>query len=91
MTHDEIEVCFCAGRDAPATATCPHHPATGEAHWWRRGFAYTSRLLRAVKAEQDAELGKEMLGRLMAEYGVLRDELETLREAVTPFARTGSR
>lgn len=51
MTHDEIEACFAAGRDAPETATCPHHPATGEAHWWTRGFAYSARLLRALKAE----------------------------------------
>lgn len=51
MTANEIEAAFTAGRDAPETATCPHHPTTLAAHWWTRGFAYTSRLLRAVKAE----------------------------------------
>lgn len=55
MTHDEIEVCFCAGRDAPETATCPHHPATGEAHWWTRGFAYTARLSRALYSEGEID------------------------------------
>lgn len=61
MTPHEIETAFAAGRDAAETATCPYHPATFEAHWWTRGFAYSARLLRAVKAETEVTTLKAQL------------------------------
>ena len=56
MNSDEIDACFLFGRDAPENAECPHHPATLDAHWWTRGFAYTARLRRAMIAESEIEL-----------------------------------
>jgi hypothetical protein len=63
MTPYEIEAAFIAGRDASGNATCPHHPATGEAHWWTRGFAYSARLHRALMAETEVSKLKAKLGR----------------------------
>jgi hypothetical protein len=46
---------FSRGRDSLEGATCPYPKGSQGANWWTRGFAYTSRLIRAIRAEQERD------------------------------------
>ena len=59
--YAEIESFFAAGRDAPENSECPYPAGTDADHWWTRGFAYSSRLLRAVRAESELAMLKAQI------------------------------
>lgn len=50
-----VEAAFARGRDAPDEAGVPADLEPQLQHWWTRGFSYSQRLQRAIRAEIECE------------------------------------
>lgn len=84
ITAIAIESYFARGRDS-LNAECPYRAGCFGHHWWTRGFAYSSRLLRAVRAESDAKELRAQVARLTELCEQLENTADQL--SVDPFPR----
>lgn len=50
--------------EEPAGPASPYPSGSVADHWWTRGYAYTTRLLRALAAEQDVQGYADRFGKL---------------------------